>query len=205
MEIARQAQISDRFTTAVSQLDDKSIDVRLGGLYALQRIMNDSHDDQPAVVNVLSAYIRTHSDKPSKPSPKSEDSSAEEDILAAVKLLGARNPKYDGSSGVDLRNTQLRGADLNGANLRHADLSGADLRETNLDFADLRDADLNGADLRDAFLVDSDLRRAQLAEADLRRAQLGLADLRGANLDVADLRGANLEWAKGDSDGARTS
>jgi hypothetical protein len=37
-ETDRQPKTADRFTTTISQLENKSVDVRLGGIYALQRI-----------------------------------------------------------------------------------------------------------------------------------------------------------------------
>jgi hypothetical protein len=44
---------STRFNTAITNLGSSSIAVRLGGIYALQRLMQDSPRDQPAVVAVL--------------------------------------------------------------------------------------------------------------------------------------------------------
>jgi hypothetical protein len=57
----KEGQITDRYTAAIDNLGDSSADVRLGGIYALQRIMKDSSRDQASIVDVLSAYIREHS------------------------------------------------------------------------------------------------------------------------------------------------
>nr|WP_240979540.1 pentapeptide repeat-containing protein [Streptomyces sp. HNM0574] len=142
-ELDRQAQTADRFTTAISQLGDKSVDVRLGGIYALQDIMKDSPGDQPAIVNVLSAYIRTHSKAPkSQPSPESKDALTEEDVTAAAATLGARKPEHDGQAKVNLAGTRLRDADLRGVDLRGANVEGADLREAEYEGVQ---GDLDGA------------------------------------------------------------
>ena len=50
----------DRYTKAVEQLGSDKIEVRLGGIYALERLMRDSSTDQPTIVEVLAAYIRQH-------------------------------------------------------------------------------------------------------------------------------------------------
>jgi hypothetical protein len=40
--LSREGQVTDRYTKAVKQLGDKKVDVRLGGIYALERIARDS-------------------------------------------------------------------------------------------------------------------------------------------------------------------
>jgi hypothetical protein len=58
LQIAAQGQITDRYNAAITNLGSASIDVRLGGIYALQRLMQDSPRDQPTVVAVLCAFVR---------------------------------------------------------------------------------------------------------------------------------------------------
>jgi hypothetical protein len=58
--IAEQGQVTDRYNAAITNLGSPSVDVRLGGIYALQRIMQDSPRDQPTVVAVLCAFVRNH-------------------------------------------------------------------------------------------------------------------------------------------------
>src|SRR4051794_23596585 len=48
--ITQQGHITDRYTTAISQLGDDKLDVRLGGIYALERLAIDSARDHPTVV-----------------------------------------------------------------------------------------------------------------------------------------------------------
>jgi hypothetical protein len=61
--LARQGQITDRFTKAIEQLGTvdsmgkAKIQVRLGGLYALERIARDSERDH-SVISVFSARVR---------------------------------------------------------------------------------------------------------------------------------------------------
>lgn len=188
--LTREGQVTDRYNAAVGNIGDDSLEVRLGGIYALQRIMEDSPRDQPAIVNVLSTYIRSHAAKPKKPTPGRE---LDSDIQAAVTALATRNQDQDDTALVDLHGADLRGATLGSADLRDARLDGADLRGANLFDANLRGANLDGADLRHARLEVSDLRGARLLRADLRNAVLHDTDLRGAGLNDANLRDATLD------------
>jgi uncharacterized protein YjbI with pentapeptide repeats len=219
LETAQQGQITDRYTRAVEQLGNRqSLDVRLGGIYALERLANDSPRDRRTIYDVLAAFAREHD-----PAPKIKISEAPAaDVQATLTVIGRRSP--DGESldltalrapYANLREAELSGVDLHGAALSNAMLSGAQLHSAVLTGADLRDADLSGAhlrvaalneakltgvdlgfaDLRDAIVGGADLRKAYLRGADLRQTGLPGADLRGADLNPADLRGAILDGA----------
>ncbi|WP_247748480.1 pentapeptide repeat-containing protein [Streptomyces sp. 4R-3d] len=202
--LAKEGQITDRYTAAVGHLGEEKMDMRLGGIYALQRIMQDSHRDQPTIANVLATYLRTHA---AKPPAKGQVVLA--DVHAALNVLAERDPTHDDGFRPDLRDAQLpgvelkpndpadptSGAALSDAVLSNADLSEAFLRGANLINADLRDANLAGADLRFADLSNANLRFADLTGADLINADLGFVRLRGADLINADLSGANLTSA----------
>ncbi|MFH8692561.1 pentapeptide repeat-containing protein [Streptomyces anulatus] len=179
--LAKEGQITDRYTAAVRNLGEDKMDVRLGGIYALQRIMQDSRRDQPTIANVLASYIRTHA---AKPPAKGQDVSA--DVHAALTVLATRDRTRDGAfhldlHGVKLPNINLSFADVDAA-LHGADLSGANLTDAYLDKAKLRYAHLGKANLRGTSLVSADLRRAILSKADLRGAVLLDADLRSTDV-----------------------
>lgn len=216
-----EAQITDRYTRAVEQLGSTNSSVRIGGIYALERIMGDSAKDHETIVEVLAAFIRAGSGV-AKPEPRPP---LPADVQAALTVLGRRPDRGEANrvdlSGADLRGARLRharlqGAELRGAQLQEADLVGAKLQKADLRTAQLRGADLswsqldgaylNGADLQGADLSGAQLRFAylsgtQLHSADLRWAKLYGAQLDGAqlhhtNLDKAELQGANLEFAR---------
>jgi hypothetical protein len=53
LEDTRDGQIADRYTRAIEQLGSSTIDVTIGGIYALERITFDSPRDHPTVMEVL--------------------------------------------------------------------------------------------------------------------------------------------------------
>ena len=198
-ELTEQGQVTDRYTKAITQLGSKKLDVRIGGIYALERVARDSARDHPTVMEVLTAFIREHS-RERRPAPD-PDSRVQErfirpDVQAAVTVVGRR--RLDAKR--DLRPIDLARADLTGASLTRARLTRAILTDANLTRADLtraslRAANLAGADLAGAQLGGTDLREADLADADLAGAPLKGALLSDANLTGADLTGAQLGGA----------
>jgi uncharacterized protein YjbI with pentapeptide repeats len=195
LRINKEEQITGRYTAAVTNLGDDAMAVRLGGVYALQRIMQDSIRDQPAIATILAAYVRTHADKPV---PKGKEVQA--DVQAALSVLVTRDSSHDGGFSFDLHSTHLYKAALAKADLASVDLANTDLHGANLSKADLRHASLNDANLSKAWLLeanlrDADLLEANLSNADLTGANLSNADLLEANLSKADLTGADLHDA----------
>ncbi|MFE1369229.1 hypothetical protein ACFW84_34000 [Streptomyces anulatus] len=75
----------------MGNLGEDKMDVRLGGIYALHRIVQDSRRDQPTMANVLSAYIHA-----AKPPAKGRDVAA--DVQAALTVLATRDPARDDTS-----------------------------------------------------------------------------------------------------------
>jgi hypothetical protein len=154
-------QITDRFTKAITQLGDTRLELRLGGIYGLERIAKDSRKDHWPIMEVLIAYVREHAriETPAKPAPNTSPKVAP-DIQAILTVIGRRTLTYHNGedqpldlSDTDLRASNLRGANLRGAFLRRADLRGAFLRGAFLDRADLSEANLAEADLREADLT----------------------------------------------------
>ena len=133
-ELTEQGQVTDRYTKAIEQLGSKEIDVRIGGIYALERIASDSARDYPTVMEVLTAFIREHSHE-QWPLPGPDGAEPERltraDVQAALTVVGRRLVELD-IQYIDLSHAAvpfagLRDATLTGANLRDADLTGANL------------------------------------------------------------------------------
>jgi hypothetical protein len=194
LQTNREGQITDRYTKAVEQLGKAdALAVRLGGLYALERIAKDSRPDRDSIAEVLCAYVRIPPSsapkatelgavrpvqpgqdgelEPAEGGPPSRLGERAPDVQAAVTILGRwRARLHEAPYSLDLRGADLRGADLmllelEGAYLRGAQLQHADLRATQLQRANLRGAQLQGADLRGAQLQHADLANARLDDA----------------------------------------
>src|SRR5262249_24240904 len=118
---SREGQVTDRYTKTIDQLGSGKLDVRIGGIYALERIARESARDHPTVMEVLTAFIREHSDEqwraPTSRSPSMP--TTRPDVQAAVTLVGRRDSQHD------IRRVDLSGADLPGADMRGGSLGGS--------------------------------------------------------------------------------
>jgi hypothetical protein len=155
LETTQQGQITERFTKAIEQLGDKErLMVRLGGIYALERIARDSESDHWAVMEVLTAFVReqppAQTMSPDKSSGERETKQTTQDwklpadIQAILTVVGRRTRTFGNGEPqrLDLRNTNLQGALLGGAQLQGANLRGARLQEAFLGGAQLQGTDL---------------------------------------------------------------
>jgi uncharacterized protein YjbI with pentapeptide repeats len=209
-------QLTERFTRAIDQLGSEKLDIRLGGIYALERIARESPEDHGPVMEILTTYLREHSPwPPSRPGQYVEGAALEAipalaaraaDIQAVITIVGRRERAHEGSDAsmslgsLDLRKADLRGAhleraDLQGAHLEKADLQGAHLQGVNLIGAHLQGVNLIGAHLQGVNLIGAHLQGVSLTVAYLEGADLMDAHLQGADLRLAHLRGASLTYA----------
>jgi uncharacterized protein YjbI with pentapeptide repeats len=192
--------------------------MRLGAIYALERIARDSERDHWPIMEVLCAYVRNprNAGEP-KPRPDGTKARSDEfrawlrtiekprvDVQAALTVIGDRpkeRVRFEEKQGfdLDLSEANLQRYRLKGkfarAVLHHAHLEGAIIHEAHLEGANLIEARLEGANLREARLEGASLIEARLEGAYLRGARLEGANLFGAGLEGANLNHARLEGA----------
>jgi hypothetical protein len=209
--LTEEGQVTERFGNDMGLLGSKELDVRVGGIYALERLIHDSPDDEAKIVEVLSAFIRDHT-RESLParshvttspcrsrvtSSKGRPPHPPDDAQAALKVLG----RVPVSVGIHMH-IDLTWADIAGASLLHANLDHADLRCAGLTRAYLNDASLRDASLHWAYLTGANLTDAHLPDTNLTGADLTGADLTGADLNQTNFTGANLTGALWPADAA---
>jgi uncharacterized protein YjbI with pentapeptide repeats len=206
-QLQQEGQFTDRFTKAVTQIGDDKLEVRLGGLYALERIAKDSPKDHWTVMEILSAYVREKAKKKDEIVKNIESNSntnvngetAETkktpkiatDVQAALTIIGRRKTEQD--SKTDKIN--LSGTDLSGADLSKSNFSSANIRTSNLIGTNLSNSNLAQIDLTESNLTNSDLSWSNLNEAKLIRVNLTNSNMIGADLSKGKLMGSILHEA----------
>lgn len=201
--IAQEQQITGRYVGAAELLNSDGVPARLGGIYALEHIVRDSHAYYPTVVKTLSAFVRHAPGNAQRewflsherPPGAHTDVKPEMDVEAALSVLVELGKLPDGVRGSARPN--LQGARLAGANLCYAHLKGAMLQRVDLRGADLQEVSMGGAHLEWAILTGASFSSARLEGvimmgADLQRAHFESADLTGAILERVNLQGAQL-------------
>ncbi|MDW5551071.1 pentapeptide repeat-containing protein [Methanosarcina sp.] len=210
----KDGQVTERFTRAVDQLGNPTIEIKLGGIYALERIANESKDDYWPIMEILTAYVRKNSsietvrnkktmrlmDTQANESTTSKVSEAQKislDIQVVLAVLGRRKYafNYGESEQLNLSNTDLNHVEISGINLAGVNLAGANLMEANLKGTNLTEAHFEGAYLNKTNLERADLTEVHLEGADLTGAHLTKADMRWAHLEGVNLTEAYLEGA----------
>ena len=205
-ETAQKTLLNERFQRAADMLGSSVLAVRIGGVYALQRLaIQHPADYHVQAMELLCAFVRSAGQSGATSgisNPEDNDNALPlgDDVQAAARALAGRN-----QVGRDLEpkgqfELDLRGAYLVGAKLQNAEFAGAILSEANLSRVDLSHADLS-----DAYLHRTTLNSADLTDAACTGAQMPGAKMRGTyaertifcdvDLQEVDFHAANLNGA----------
>src|SRR5271157_1595376 len=106
LKVSQEGQITDRFSKAIEQLGavdangEKKLEVRLGGIYALERIANESERDHWPIMEVLCTYVRENAPRKPRESTEKNQAWAEPpplaaDIQAILTVLCRRDRKWE--------------------------------------------------------------------------------------------------------------
>ena len=195
LQVNREGQITERFTRAIDHLGSESVDIRLGGIYALERISRESQEDHWPIMEVLTAYVRQHaywqaevaregakgdgdpsygaeghSDAPLESESPDVSSPAPVTVQAVMTVLRRRTRsfRHGEPEPLDLRGTRLVETNLQGVNLQGANLQGANLQGANLHRAKLQGANLRSVNLSGAILTQEQLEETRSGDENTR-------------------------------------
>ena len=196
--------ITERFSKAVEQLANDKLEIRLGGIYSLERLAQDSSNDRRTIMEVLTSFVREKSpvkvkekkygfveealaklNNPAK--PKSSSSEIPTDVQAVLDVIRRRHKQFQlfPSEGLDLSLT----------NLNQAMLFRVNLRGTSMYMCDLEDAYLYRSSFRECLFSESNLKGANLAKGDYEDTDFSGASLENANLSLSKFVNTNFEEA----------
>ena len=198
---------NERYQKGAEMLGNERLSVRLGGIYALQRLAEEHPEEYHIqIMRLFSAFVRN----PTKDeehllqvSMKTGTATIREDVQAVMEAFGKRNQKA-----LEIESKEKVLINLEGAYLHNwkyvitgdeINLFGVHLPDANLSYATLWSVQLSNAILSNAILFktmfwDSKLCSANMHGADMSEAIFGCSD---TFLYDADLSGANLSKATG--------
>ncbi len=160
---AAQQSETERYARAMAMLGDAKIEVRLGGIYALERLARESERDHGPITEVLAAFAREGAKWNEGEVVPSRTGA---DVQAILTVIGRRHAPFDRPEArIDLHGTALARAYLPYANLQNAFLY-----ESNMDGAMLQGANLRGAWCWKSSFAGATLEGAHLEGADLTAA-----------------------------------
>ena len=145
IQVNQEGQITGRYTEAIKQLAHEHISVRVGGIYALERLAFDSEKDFGTVMEVLALYVRQAAPRPNDKNEARSltDDPLPVDVQAALTVIGRRDPPPSAKgmvidlSETDLRRARLLGLNFDSVTFERSLLTAADMRDTSLVGANL--------------------------------------------------------------------
>jgi uncharacterized protein YjbI with pentapeptide repeats len=200
VNVSEQGLITDRYTRGIEQLGatDKdgnpNVEVRLGAIYALERVALDSARDHWTIMEVLTAYVRKNAPAPTEKNPREKYAQGPmTEIQAILTVLGRRRRG-------NLREGDRR-LDLSRTDLRHAKLCHLHLDRATFDYACMKRADLSMSYVMGASFVGCDLSEAWFSgtyaeKADFQDAVLFSTIFRSAWLTGCSFYRANAFFAQ---------
>ncbi len=197
-EVAQQGLLNERYQKGSEMLGSDVLAVRMGGIYALQRLAEE-HPEQYylQIMDLLAAFVRYPTRDKSIEAEEDVQEKANdqkvilrEDVKPIVDMIRNRSEIL-----IALEKRNKFTLNLHHANLPRANLSNANLADAGIWDANLFEAFLDDVDLSATYLMRTNLSRAYLWNANLADAGLWSVNLSGAELWSANLSGAILEGA----------
>jgi uncharacterized protein YjbI with pentapeptide repeats len=187
--LTREGHITERYAKAIEQLGNANADVRIGGIYALERIARDSKVDCETIIEVLTTFIREHTRSDHR---KPSEAEVEADVQAAISVLARRS-----NASAETRRLDFYHSGLNDADFRSGDFRNAMFLYSRLDGALFSGAKLDGADLSfcraiGAAFTTSTARGAHFVNAKYANGWFLEADLRDTDFYGCDLSGSDF-------------
>ena len=214
-EIAQSDLLDDRYQTGIELLGHAKLSVRLGGIYALERVAeSDPLTYHIPTMSVLSVFIRNWHIKHEQEGRQdntaldNEQKGLPEDVRAILEVIGRRSRKQHEIELERKYLVNLRGAHLHRwapdvllsapePDFSNVDFSYADLSEVKLSLVKLVNSRFAYANLSEARFVHADLSHASFLGADLSEARFAHANLSDASFWLAKLSGTDLKEVKG--------
>ncbi|RIK56228.1 hypothetical protein DCC62_30600 [candidate division KSB1 bacterium] len=196
IETTKESQFTDRYLRAIEQLRNENMEIRIGAIYALDRIAKESKDGYIAVIQVLSHYVRAnspylpkgaenipHNDSFTNRPNNLSKNDLPDDIQAIIAIIRTREPfrlTLERYFEIDLSNSNLQGANFIKANLAGINFSGSNLRGAIFIEANLHSTNFTDAVLANATIENTNAKNAIFMNADLRNASLFSTSVYGA-------------------------
>ena len=203
-----QRLITERFAKATEMLGSKTIEQRLGAIYQLERIAEDSPRDHWTVMETLCAYVRERSpwtEEKQQREHKLETFERKEwenyikglkpstDVQAAMTVISRRKHWEQEEEGQQL---DFQGLDLQGLKVNGGRFARALFNKTHLEGAVMVGVNLNHSSFKEAHLYRVNFSKAILEGADFYSAYFSNSIIKGANLNGAIFNDAYLSVAK---------
>jgi hypothetical protein len=189
-------ETSSKEETSLEERTEPNIEVRLGAIYSLERIAQDSRRDHISIMEILCAYIRENTSyseyTPSTDIPETQPRS---DIQAAISVLARRKSWQISLEAEQKFRLDLSFSNLTGIDFKKGHYAGAIFTRSILERADFDQCSLIGTDFSQTILNYSSFTRVNLRGAkwwQVTFTKSSAAPLLDAFIQGLDISGANI-------------
>lgn len=222
---AEQGHITDRFTKAVEQLGSDHLEVRVGAIYALERIAKDSARDYWAIIETLATYVRqeslqrrkkdeqivaeiktARSEEDAQGAPSAEKMEEHElqigvDIEAILTIFGRRTNEevekfYSKERIITAYGVKLNRLQWYGGNFDYVDFSASSLKGVLFRSVTFKKSKFVQADLSESRLESVTLDDANCSGASFENSVFRESSAKDVNFQQANIKQADLTNAK---------
>ncbi|MEI6427383.1 MAG: pentapeptide repeat-containing protein [Pseudanabaena sp. ELA607] len=181
-KLAEARLITERFSKAIEHLGSEKLHVRLGGIYSLERISQDSQRDYSTVIEVLRTFIQTNSVLLTNLSNKRDiqitvegksvdynlpvDHEIQSAIQAAAIVIIRRNRSdHPDEKRINLRDVNLFEANLGKVEIWNIDFSGSNFSTAKLTGTKICVSDFSKTDFTNAHFISTDFNDVDCANS----------------------------------------
>ena len=195
--------LNERYQKSAEMLGNHDMQsVRLGGIYALNRLAAERPEDYHVqIMKLFGAFVvdqtgskmprgnvvESECDKEKEEPVQQSEPKLAQDVQEVMRLIAERDEERIALESKEKLRLNLSHSSIVGFTLREANFSNINFTKANLSRVRIWDSCFTGTVLPGANLAGADLTRADLQGVDMRRVDLTGASLIGANLRNADL------------------
>jgi len=203
LQIAERGQVTERFSKAVEHIGDKeNVSVRIGGLYALEKIALDSEKERATIQKVIASFIRRPPYLDKSKTTISSNLNDCPDIHIAIKIFRDLNNSSD--SYPDLSNARLEYLDLSrldlsklnftGASFKGSSLKYANLNKSNFVTSDFEKSDLSNVSVHSTNFMNTDFTKSILFQSTIKDCCLSFSKFEEAEIESTSIRNSALSY-----------
>lgn len=216
LQVNREGQITERFTRAIDQLGHEKIQIRLGAIFALERIARDSARDAGTIGQILLSYLHESSSRgevytdyiPEDEVPEDHDTyipggiRASADVQAIVTVLGSNEMWQEGRphryeiKGIDLQRVDMTGLDFHRCDFSHSDLRYSEAVATHFEESDMESTELEHNVFYGSYFQHARFQRCNLWDVSFQHGNLQNSRFIMCQLNRVDFRNSDLTSAK---------
>lgn len=195
--LLKDAQFNEVFSKSVEQLGSKELTTKLGGIYALERIAQESKELHPQIMEILASYVRAECPWPlpdGTPEPVPTPTPKRSDIQSIIDVITRRRTEHDSQARINLQSSNLSGCDVSERKWINVDFSFSNFDYLNFMYAQLTDCSFYDSHLTHVSFISCKLMsvgfwRSDLTDSDFRDSEVTKCDFDKCNLQNTVFKG----------------